>query len=154
MRRHLSKEPLDYVDHQPVEMLIVSASPLGYTAIVDNAHTGLLYRDKLAGPLQIGEKLKGFVRSVRPGGKLDLTLDLSGYKRVAPLKEQIIEALQRNRGRLPLDDDSSPEEIRAAFGVSKKAFKQALGALYKSRRIQFTRPGIEIVGNVSSTSRG
>ena len=89
--------------------------------------------------------MKGFVRVVRPGGKIDLSLDASGYKRVAPLKFQIVEALKSNGGRMNFDDGSPAEVIRENFGVSKKAFKQALGALYKRRRIQFTKPGIELL---------
>jgi predicted RNA-binding protein (virulence factor B family) len=89
--------------------------------------------------------LKGFVRTVRIGGKIDLSLDASGYKRVAELTDQIVEALEKSGGRLGFDDASSPESIRRTFGVSKKAFKQALGKLYKSRRIEFQNPGIRLL---------
>jgi predicted RNA-binding protein (virulence factor B family) len=149
LRRHFSRDTPTYAPGQPVNMIITGQSPLGYTAIVANAHEGLLYRDQVTVPLEIGQKLKGFVRLVRPGGKIDLSLDASGYQRVASLQLQIIQALERNGGRLAFDDDSPPEVIRANFGVSKKAFKQALGALYKSRRIQFLRPGIELLDNSS-----
>jgi predicted RNA-binding protein (virulence factor B family) len=130
-------------------MIITGESPLGYTAIVANAHEGLLYRDQAPGPIEIGQKLKGFVRLVRPGGKIDLSLNAAGYQRVASLQLQIVQALERAGGRLAFDDDSPPEVIRTNFNVSKKAFKQALGALYKSRRIQFLRPGIELMDNSS-----
>jgi predicted RNA-binding protein (virulence factor B family) len=66
---------------------------------------------------------------------------------VAPLTDQIVQALQQNGGPLAFDDDSSPEAIRQKFGVSKKAFKQALGKLYKARRIRFQKPGIELLDN-------
>src|SRR6185295_11625308 len=100
-------------------------------------------------PVTIGQNLKGFVRAVRPDGKIDLSLDEAGYRRVAPLALRIVKALQQGNGRLNLDDDSPPEEIRQAFGVSKKAFKQALGTLYKSRRIRFSKPGIELLDNTA-----
>ena len=96
-----------------------------------------------------GQKLKGFVRTVRPDGKIDLRLDASGYKRVAALTDQIVQALEQNGGRLAFDDDSSPEAIRQKFGVSKNAFKQALGKLYKARRICFLKPGIQLLDNSS-----
>ncbi|MFZ2642420.1 MAG: GntR family transcriptional regulator, partial [Verrucomicrobiia bacterium] len=99
--------------------------------------------------LEIGQHLKAFVRAVHPGGKMDLSLDAAGYQRVAPLADQIVEALKQNGGRLPFDDDSSPESIREKFGVSKKAFKQAIGGLYKSRRIKFLKPGIELINSGS-----
>jgi predicted RNA-binding protein (virulence factor B family) len=93
--------------------------------------------------------LNGFLRAIREGGKLDLSLDASGYQRVASLTEQIEQALEHSGGRLDFDDDSSPEQIREAFGVSKKAFKQALGKLYRERRIAFTAPGIQLLDNSS-----
>ena len=116
-------------------------------ALVDGKHPGLLYHDTLSVPVEIGQKLKGFVRALRPDGKIDLSLDQAGYSRVAPLARRIVEALQRNGGRLNLDDDSPPEAIREAFGASKKAFKQAVGTLYKARRIRFSKPGIELLDN-------
>ncbi|MEY2467017.1 MAG: uncharacterized protein QOD03_1538 [Verrucomicrobiota bacterium] len=151
LRRHLNRTPPDYRTGQPVELLITGQSPLGYNAIVENAHRGLLYRDTLTVQLETGQRLKGFVRTIRPDGNIDLSLDMTGYKRVAPLKLRIVQALEKNGGRLNLDDDSSPEDIRAAFNSSKKAFKQALGALYKSRRIRFRNPGIELLDNSSWT---
>ena len=149
LNRHLNRETPAYRNGQPVNFLITGKTPLGYNAIVENAHRGLLYHDNLAAPLEAGQKLKGFVRTVRPGGKIDLSLDASGYKRVAALTDQIVQALERNGGRLNFDDDSSPEAIRQKFGVSKKAFKQALGKLYKARRIRFQNPGIELLDNSS-----
>jgi predicted RNA-binding protein (virulence factor B family) len=147
LHRHLRGSAAIYRSRQVVDLLIVSRSPLGFNAIVDNDRLGLLYHDNLATPLEIGQRVKGFVRTVRPNGKLDLSLDASGYRRVAPLREQIIEALDASGWRLAFDDDSSPEAIRLKFGCSKKAFKQALGALYKSRRIQFENPGIQLLDN-------
>jgi predicted RNA-binding protein (virulence factor B family) len=140
-----------YRECQPVELLIVGRSPLGYNAIVDNDRQGLLYHDQLGTQLDIGQRVKGFVRTVRPNGKLDLSLDPAGYKRVAPLREQIVTAMEQNGGRLDLDDDSTPLAIRQKFGCSKKSFKQALGALYKSRRIQFEHPGIQLLDNSTYT---
>jgi hypothetical protein len=151
LTRHLSRDTPAYRDGQPVNLLILGRTPLGYNAIVENAHRGLLYHDNLTTPLYPGQKVKGFVRTVRPNGKIDLSLDASGYKRVAPLRDQIVQALERNGGRLTFDDDSSPEAIRQKFGVSKKAFKQALGRLYKERRIRFQSPGIELLDNASQS---
>src|SRR5665213_1520747 len=149
LNRHLSRDTPAYRDGQPVNLFIISKTPLGYNAIVENAHRGLLYHDNLATALAIGQKLKGFVRTVRPNGKIDLRLDASGYKRVAVLTDQIVTALEQNGGQLAFDDDSSPEEIRRKFGVSKGAFKQALGKLYKARRICFQNPGIQLLDNSS-----
>ncbi len=151
LRRYFSRDTPAYAPGQPVNLIITGQSPLGYAAIVANAHEGLLYRDHVSVPLEIGQKLKGFVRLVRPGGKIDLSLDASGYQRVASLQLQIVQALERAGGCLAFDDDSPPEVIRTHFGVSKKAFKQALGALYKNRRIEFLRPGIQLLDNSAWT---
>jgi predicted RNA-binding protein (virulence factor B family) len=147
LRRHLSQDRPFYRNSQPVRLLIIGASPLGYQAIVENAHSGLLYRDNITPPLQIGQQLQGFVRNIRENGQIDLSLDAAGYKRVAPLTDQIVQALEQHGGKLAFDDDSSPEAIRQRFGVSKKAFKQALGKLYKCRRIRFQKPGIQLLDN-------
>ena len=130
-----------------MEFLVTGKSPLGYNAIVENAHRGLLFQHNLTTELEIGKRMKGFIRVVSPDGMIDLSLDDFGYKRVGGLTVQILAALQRNGGKLPYDDDSLPEDIRTAFGVSKKAFKQALGKLYRERRIAFLKPGIELLDN-------
>lgn len=153
LSRHVSREMPTYRNGQPVSFIVTGRTPLGYNAIVESAHRGLLYHDALAAPLLVGQKLNGYVRTVRPGGKIDLSLDASGYQRVASLTDQIVKALERNGGKLPYDDDSSPAAIRQKFGVSKKAFKQALGQLYKARRIRFQKPGIELL-DVSSAEPG
>jgi predicted RNA-binding protein (virulence factor B family) len=149
LKRHLSPDTPSYADGAPVTFLITGRTPLGYTAIVQNAHLGLLYHDNLSASLEIGQVVNGFVRTVRPGGKIDLSLDAAGYQRVAGLAGRIVEALERNGGELHFDDDSSPIAIREAFGVSKGAFKQALGKLYKQRRIRFENPGIRLLENTN-----
>ncbi len=145
--RFLDKSPPYYDDGQPVELLIVSETPLGYKAIVENAHWGLLYHSDMATAPEPGQRLTGYVRTIRDDGKIDLSLDPSGYRRVKPLAQQIMESLQEAGGYLPYDDQSSPEEIRSAFNTSKKAFKQALGALYRDRLITFEKPGMRFVPN-------
>jgi predicted RNA-binding protein (virulence factor B family) len=147
LNRHLNRDTPAYRDGQPVNLMITGKTPLGYNAIVDNAHMGLLYKSQIGAALKIGQKLKGFVRTVRANGKIDLSLDAAGYQRVAPLTNLIVAALQMSGGKLAFDDDSSPVEIRQNFGVSKKAFKQALGKLYQTRRITFTKPGIQLLDN-------
>ncbi len=144
LQRHLSRDPATYKVGQPVNFILTGWTPHGYNAIVENAYQGLLHHNVKAAPLGIGQKMRGYVQRVRPGNKIDLQLDPAGYSRVKSLTEQVLEALQENGGRLPFDDDSSPESIRDEFGVSKKAFKQALGALYKNGTIRFTHPGVEL----------
>lgn len=140
-------EPPHYRTGERVEFVVGEKTPLGYKVLVEGQHPGLLYHDSISAPVTIGQKLKGFVRTLRPDGKIDLSLQDAGYQRVAPLAIRIVQALERGGGRLSYDDNSPPEVIRAEFGASKKAFKQALGTLYKSRRIRFSNPGIELLDN-------
>ena len=142
--RHLDVSPPRYSDGECVDLLIVGETPLGYKAVVNHAHWGLLYRDEVGTALAAGQRIPGFVKTVRPDGKLDLTLDMAGYSRVKPLSQMIMEDLEAAGGALDVDDSSSPVKIRSMFGASKKAFKQALGALYRDRRIVFAPPGIRI----------
>ena len=145
LSRWLNLTPPTYAEGQPVKLIIESETPLGYRAIINQAHTGLLYRAELAAPLTIGQALRGFIRTLRPDGKIDLGLDPAGHLRIAPLGQRIIAALEASGGQLPYHDGSSPEEIRAAFGMSKKAFKQAIGVLYREHRIRIAPEGIHLV---------
>jgi len=142
--RHLDLTEPPYVEGECVGLVIAGETPLGYNAIVNHAHRGLLYRNETGSVLTAGQQLNGYIKAVRPDGKLDLSLDPSGYGRVKPLAQHIMEKLEANGGELAVDDKSTPETIRDLFGASKKAFKQALGALYRERRITFHSPGIRL----------
>lgn len=153
LNRHLSRQPATYKSGHEVSLLITNRTPLGYNALIEKKHLGLLHENRAGAGLQPGQEVRGFVAAVHPGGKIDLSLDASGYQRVAPLTERILEVLKANGGRLDFDDDSAPDKIRATFETSKAAFKQALGALFRQRKIRFTRPGIEWV-DVSQPTAG
>ncbi|TLD71184.1 GntR family transcriptional regulator [Phragmitibacter flavus] len=143
--RHLNHTKPRYAEGQTVNVLIAGETPLGYNAIVENAHRGLLYHSDLNANLQIGQRLKAFVTTVRPDDKIDLKLDAAGYTRIEPLADQILKKLEANGGRLEFDDSSPPEAIRFTFGVSKKAFKQALGQLLRQNKIGFSENGINLI---------
>ncbi|MDF1816004.1 MAG: GntR family transcriptional regulator, partial [Verrucomicrobiales bacterium] len=135
----------EYDDGQPVSLLISDETPMGYNAIVNNQYLGLLYHSEINFPIKIGDKMEGYIKRIREEGKIDLTLNQSGYGRVTSLTGDILEALKHNGGYLDVGDKSPPEKIRAQFGVSKKAFKQALGALYRQRKITFDGNGVRLV---------
>ena len=132
-----------YREGAAVNLLVWRKTPLGFNVIVDGVHSGLLYHTDLAEPLRVGQATRGYVREIREGGRIDVGLQPDGYERVKPLTEQILAALDANDGTLELGDKSSPSAVREAFGTSKKAFKQALGALYKKRRISIAPTSIE-----------
>ncbi len=150
LNRWLNLTPPSYQEGQRVRLIVTGETPLGYNAIIEHAHRGLLYRSDLSGPLAIGRTLEGYIRAVRPDGKIDLALDRAGFHRVAPAADQVLAALEAAGGFLPLHDDSPPERIRAALGLSKKVFKQAIGALYRDRRIVIEPAGIRRAGTMSA----
>ncbi len=148
--RFFPADPPHYQRNDPVDALIYGESPLGYKCIVNQTYSGLLYHADTHAPhgtLAAGDELVAYVKDVYEDGKIDLLRDPAGYGRVESLAEQILQALDdpRHEHTLPLNDKSSPEAIRATFNTSKKAFKQALGQLYKQRHIRFTDNGIERV---------
>lgn len=156
LNRYLGLTPPHYAEGQPVKMLVIGESPLGYNVVVNHAHRGLLYHGDLPGPLTIGQPLDGFVRVVRPDGKIDLALDRVrvGYQRIMPVTEKILETLKASPGgRLPLHDNSPPEDVRAAFGVSKKSFKQAIGVLFKAGLIVIEKSGIRLAVQAGASVR-
>lgn len=137
LKRHLNLTPPVYWTDQSVGLMIIRRTPAGYECIVDGSHLGFLFQTADAAPLQIGQEVRGFVRDVRANGKIEISLDISGYKRVLSLKDEILKALEQGGGSIPFDDTTPPAAIRARFDISKKAFKQALGALYKARQVRF-----------------
>ncbi|MCC5838515.1 MAG: hypothetical protein JJT96_00200 [Opitutales bacterium] len=144
INRHLRSGRPPYESGEELKAFVYARTPLGFACVTEDGYAGLLYGSEAGAPPELGEPLRVHVSLVRPDNKLDLRRDASGYQRVAPLAEQILAALRASGGALPLDDSSPPEEIREHFGASKKAFKQALGALLREGKIVFTRPGVAL----------
>jgi hypothetical protein len=128
------------------EVSIVVAEPtdLGFKVVVNNEHWGLLYKDQVFKQLRRGYQCKAYVNKVRSDGKIDLLLDKPGYGKTLDLTGQILQKLNENDGVLLLSDKSSPEAIYALFGVSKKVYKQAIGALFKEGKIIISETKIEL----------
>ncbi len=127
---------------QPVDLIVAEETQLGRKVIVNHTHWGLIYHSDIHRELRKGQSLKGFVKKVRDDKKLEITLDKPGYGKVEGIAEKVLAKLEKSGGFLPLSDKSQPAEIKAAFGVSKNAFKQAIGALYKQRLIHIEADGI------------
>lgn len=125
-----------------VDVIISHPSDLGMNVIVNKTHTGLIFKDDIFKDLSIGDKLKGTVKKVRPGNKLDISLGQVGYRNIEPNAELILEHLGDNSGFLNLTDKSSPEAIKDILQMSKKNFKKAVGTLYKQRLITIKTDGI------------
>ncbi|MDX1538655.1 S1 RNA-binding domain-containing protein [Arsukibacterium sp.] len=145
--RHLHKTTPHYNPGDKVDIIISEQTDIGYKAVVNQQHWGVLYKNEVFKPLRRGDKLTAYIVKVREDSKIDLRLTATTYKQALELTEQILSKLKQNGGKLTLTDKSSPELIYETFGVSKKAYKQAIGTLYKDKKIVILDAGIMLVGN-------
>ena len=144
IEQYLDNIPIDYDENEEVDLIIVNETDLGFNAIIDNSHLGILYKNEVFQTLNPGDKVQGYIKKIRTDGKIDLRLDKIGYEKITSFVDRIIVELQKNNGFLPLTDKSSPEEIYKTFKISKKNFKAAIGALYKKRFITLEENGIRL----------
>lgn len=141
----LNNEELTIKELDEVDLIIYRETELGYAVIINNKHLGLLYSNEVYQNISIGDKLKGFIKTIRPDNKIDVALGKPGYQRVEDEAEKILRLLTQQNGFLPYHDKSSPEDIYNVFGMSKKTFKMTLGKLYKEKKIELTKTGIKSV---------
>lgn len=143
-RRFLTQEDLTVEEQQEVDLFILGSSDLGIKAAVNEKHEGLIFHSDIFRPVQAGERLKGYVKTIRPDGKIDLALQPEGYAKVEPNAEKILNRLRAANGFLPLHDKSDPALIREQLQMSKKTFKKAIGSLYKQELIELVEGGIRL----------
>lgn len=143
--RYLDRLPAAYQVGQEVDLLVAEATDMGFKAIIDGRHWGLIHKNELFKFLRSGMQEKGFIKEVRADGKLSLSLQPVGQDAASSLGEQILAKLREHGGVLNLNDRSSPEAIGALFRVSKGNFKKAIGGLYKQGRILIHADRIELV---------
>jgi len=141
----LSNDELAVKEKDLVDLVVYRRTDIGYLVIINNQHTGVLHFNEIYQNIGVGDKLKGFIKTIRPENKIDVVIGKPGYERVEGEAEKILRLLQENNGYLPYHDKSDPEEIYSFFGMSKKAFKMATGNLYKQQKITFTKTGIKLV---------
>ncbi len=144
VERYLSNEWPPYHGGDEVEALIWQKTDLGFKAIIDNQFAGLLFDDEIFRDVHSGDRLRAFVKQVRPDGKIDLSLQKKGQKAVADFSDILLTHLRNNGGFSALGDKSPAEEIYALFGVSKKVFKKAAGDLYRRRLITIDTDGLHL----------
>lgn len=118
-----------------VKLLIAERTEMGYKAIVNDEYWGLIHHDDIRKAIRVGQKVDGYIKNIRDDHRLDLSLEPIGHAKAAPLARRILKKLDENNGELGLSDRSDAEIIELHFGVSKRAFKMALGQLYKEREI-------------------
>lgn len=141
----LSNDPLTVKENDEVSLTVYRPSDMGYVVIINGVHTGLLYGDEVFQSLSPGDTLTGFIRKIRPDGKIDVVAGKRGYEKVGEEATRILDLLKESGGYLPLHDKSDPEDIYKALSMSKKTFKMTTGALYKQQKIVFTKTGIQLL---------
>jgi len=142
--RHLDLTPHHYQPGEAVDLMVFGKTALGYKAIINGAHSGLLFAEGVFLALQPGEQVRGYIAAIREDGKIDLSLHAPGRTKVIDLEERILAELEARGGFWPIGDHSSAAEIHDELGVSKRTFKQALGALLKKRRLQIEDRGLRL----------
>jgi len=142
----LDEDGSQYTTGQEVQLLIADSTELGYKAIVNNSHWGVLYSTELFQSVRKGQKLTGYIKKVRDDKKLDLSLSRSGFGQVEALTETILLTLKQNDGFMMITDKSPQETIYSLFKVSKKVYKKAIGVLYKQKKIAIEKSGIRYLG--------
>ncbi|XQW85567.1 S1 RNA-binding domain-containing protein [Thalassotalea piscium] len=136
--------PSDYQAGEKVELLIAAKTDLGFKAIINDKHWGLLYDNEIFQPLRVGQKLIGYIKQVREDERIDLSLTRTGNDKVNDFSSQLITYLTKNGGQSPLNDKSDPELIKKELGVSKKTFKATVGNLLKQGKLTIEPDGIKL----------
>ncbi|MBD8709788.1 CvfB family protein [Pseudomonas sp. NPDC078416] len=143
--RYLDKVPANYTVGQEVDLLVAEETAMGFKAIINNKHWGLIHKNEVFKFLRSGKQEKGFIKEVRSDGNISLSLQPVGEQLASSLNAQILGKLRDNNGVLPVSDKSDPQVISNLFGVSKGNFKKAIGALYKQGQIVIHADRIELV---------
>lgn len=145
----LESDPVYLKDGQAVDLIIANSTELGFKAIINHRHWGVLYKSDIFQRLSFGQSLKGFIRQIRPDGKVDLTLN-GGSRSHDKNTQAILRYLKKHKGYAPLHDKSEPAVISAELGMSKAAFKKAIGNLYKKKHILLEKSGIRLMDSSST----
>ncbi len=141
----LSNDELTVKELDIVDLLVYRRSELGYVMVINNRHTGILHSNEVYTTLHIGDRVQGFIKTIRPDNKIDVVLGKPGFQKVEDETGKILRLLAENDGYLPYHDKSGPQEIYDFFGMSKKTFKMTTGNLYRQKKIAFTKTGIQLI---------
>lgn len=142
--KYLRQDSPQLSEGQEVDLLVAGFSDLGIKVIINNQYLGMLYKNEVFRPLSVGEKTRGYIRKIREDHKIDVSLQKAGYEEVTDAADLVLDKLKAAGGKLALSDKSSPEEIYAALGMSKKTFKKAIGSLYREGKITLSEASIQV----------
>lgn len=142
--KHMGRKKNPLRSGDEVELTICNPAPRGYNVIIDKRFVGIIYENEIFRPIREGQNVRGFIKEIRPDGKIDTELQKSGELKT-DLSDTIVAYLKQHGGSSSLSDKSPPEEIYRELHTSKKAFKRAIGVLYKKRIIVIEDSGIRLV---------
>lgn len=145
INRYLDNTDCNIKQNEEVDLLIYEDFDLGYFAIINNKFKGLIYKNEIYQPIQIGDQLKGFVKQIKEGNLIDISLQKIGFENIDLNAQMILDLLKKKNGIIPLHDNSSPDEIKKILGMSKKTFKKAIGILYRKKLIKIEPTQITLV---------
>ena len=137
-------EKVEFSQGDRVDIVVYKFTDLGATVIINDKYFGLVYENDIYKEINVGDQLQGYIKKIREDNKIDVSLRKIGYGRIEDAKEKILARLKIKDGFLPLNDDSSPKEIKNALEISKGSFKKAIGGLYKEKIIDITSKGIKL----------
>ena len=143
-RKYLNSDTSSLKPGQEVDLMITHFTALGANAIVDNEFEGLIYANQIFKRLKIGDRLKGYVKEIRANGKIDLVTKKQGVEAIDDDAQVILDYLKTLEGFAAIGDFSEPYIIYRELGMSKKAFKKAIGNLYKNKQIMIAADGIRL----------
>jgi len=141
----LDNRELTVSEFEEVDLIVSHPSDIGMNVIINKKHLGLIFNDDIFQDLSVGDRLKGYVKKIRPDNKIDVVLGQIGYRNIEPNAEDIMDQLRANSGYLKLTDKSDPEDIKRILQMSKKSFKKAVGTLYKQKLIEIKDDGIYLI---------
>lgn len=145
LKSFITNEVITVAPRDEVNILIASESEIGYRVIINDRHWGMIYRNQIFKPVQVGDRMNAYVRRITEDNRIDLTLQQQGYKEVKNSAETLLEIITANSGELPVNDDSAPEKVTQYTQMSKKLFKRSLGVLLKRGEVESTQEGIRII---------
>jgi predicted RNA-binding protein (virulence factor B family) len=145
LHRYFAEDATPLKPREQVSLLIVSETDLGYKAVVNGTHLGLLFKSEVFQDFQPGDKTSGYIKSIREDRKINLCLQLHQKNAQQALADRILLFLKENDGVSTLTDYSPPDAIYKQYGVSKGNYKKALGVLYKKRRISVAKDKITLL---------
>ncbi|MBC7606998.1 MAG: GntR family transcriptional regulator [Burkholderiales bacterium] len=142
----LNNDVLTVEKGEEVDLIVSHITEIGINVVINEKHKGLLYKDEVYDDaIRTGDRMRGYIKTIRPDNKIDVALQMQGYLSIEPNAQKILDELRASKGFLRLHDNSHPEDIKTVLKMSKKTFKKAIGSLFKDQLIDIKDDGIYLL---------